>query len=503
MNDQDKQKRIEEIQNRLAQIEEEKNKQARIKEIESRLAEIESQKQTGLEKAKDIGLRTVGEVGKVVDLPGGLARSGIAGALETITGKDLVDIKDVMEGKFPESSQILEKLGVPEGYSLSDILPSMYSETGEGLALQKGGFLDPSARGAAGFALDVATDPLTYLSLGTSAIAKPGLKAISKGAETAGKTIYKSAPMIKALDKEAAKINKRFASEVTNLPSNVLMNAGIAGTNEQIAKKSNDLLSTLLEKRNAILQTADEAGATIDVKKAMEPYEQFKNSILSGKDEYKKEAVKKVDSMIVDYKKLGEKPAQYVEQTAFDPETVSMVTKKVEVAPAQTALKPSEMAELNSSFYTKFKDAYKRGDVGKLEDPIIKQQGFGAKKAIEDSVNKAVPGLGDELAKVNADMSALLTVKKKIGTEGTKQGKRFFTEMDAIIGAYDPMIGAAKQVGKLAVSDWARTKAGSGIRKFGLGVGSLADKPIAGGLTESALRQGVWMDMLKQEGREQ
>lgn len=448
----------------------------------------------------NLALQALDIAGRTVDYPAGMVRGAVAGGLEALTGKELVDIKDVLEGRAPESSQILEKLGVPEGYSLSDIIPSMYSETGKGIRLQKGGFLDPSARGASGLALDIATDPLTYLSFGTSAIAKPGLKAISKGAETAGKTIYKSAPMIKALDKEAAKINKRFASEVTNLPSNVLMNAGIAGTNEQIAKKSNDLLSTLLEKRNAILQTADDAGATIDVKKAMEPYEQFKNSILAGKDEYKKEAVKKVDSMIVDYKKLGERPAQYVEETVFDPETVSMVTKKVEVAPAQTALKPSEMAELNSSFYTKFKDAYKRGDVGKLEDPIIKQQGFGAKKAIEDSVNKAVPGLGDELAKVNADMSALLTVKKKIGTEGTKQGKRFITEMDAIIGAYDPMIGAAKQVGKLAVSDWARTKAGSGIRKFGLGVGSLAEKPIAGGLTESALRQGIWTDMLKQEG---
>ena len=92
MNDQDKQKRIEEIQNRLAQIEEEKNKQARIKEIESRLSEIESQKQTGLDNAKDIALKGFDVAGRAMDIPAGAIRAGIAGGLETLTGKELMTL---------------------------------------------------------------------------------------------------------------------------------------------------------------------------------------------------------------------------------------------------------------------------------------------------------------------------------------------------------------------------------------------------------------------------
>jgi hypothetical protein len=101
---------------------------------------------------------------RLLDYPAGLVRGSIAGGLEAATGRDdLVDIKDVLRGKAPASSEIMEKLGVPEGKSLSDILPEMYSESGKGMRLQKGGLFDPTARGTAGAALDVALDPLSLL----------------------------------------------------------------------------------------------------------------------------------------------------------------------------------------------------------------------------------------------------------------------------------------------------------------------------------------------------
>lgn len=101
---------------------------------------------------------------RLLDYPAGLVRGAIAGGLESATGRDdLVDIKDVIRGKAPSSSEIMEKMGVPEGKSLSDVLPGMYSKTGKGLALQKGGLFDPTARGVAGAVADIALDPLSLL----------------------------------------------------------------------------------------------------------------------------------------------------------------------------------------------------------------------------------------------------------------------------------------------------------------------------------------------------
>ncbi|NBO22189.1 hypothetical protein EBU94_02450, partial [bacterium] len=117
-------------------------------------------------------------VGKVLGYPGGLVRGAIAGAIEKATGRDdLVNLKDVLKGEAPFSSEIMEKMGVKEGKSLSDVLPSLYSKTGnEWTKLQKGGLLDPTARGAAGLATDIITDPLTYATAGT-------VRAVSKNPE--------------------------------------------------------------------------------------------------------------------------------------------------------------------------------------------------------------------------------------------------------------------------------------------------------------------------------
>jgi len=119
------------------------------------------------DKAMRIGgevLQKAEPILRTLDYPAGLVRGTIAGGLEAATGRDdLVDIKDVIRGKAPSSGEILEKMGVPEGGSLSDVLPDMYSDTGKGIKLKKGGLFDPTARGAAGFAADVALDPIALL----------------------------------------------------------------------------------------------------------------------------------------------------------------------------------------------------------------------------------------------------------------------------------------------------------------------------------------------------
>ena len=393
--------------------------------------------------------------GRALDYGAGFGRTG-AGKLGVIPGVESEkvtkeDFINALMGKAPSSEELLQRSGAEEG------LPTF----------------------AKGLAIDVALDPLTYLSFGTA----PTIKAAGKAAklvEKAGEKIYRSAPMMQALDKQAIKMNKKFADEVVTKPSEILMKAGISGTNENIAKESGNLMDALLTKRDAILKQADEAGAVVDPNEAMKYLDLKKSEYVGGKNPYKKQAAEKVSEQVFDYRQLE-------------------------------PLTPSEMAEVNADFYTKFKDAYRKGDVGKIEDTLIKQQGYGTKKAIENSVERALPGMGQELAKTNADLSALLTVQKKLSSEGSKQGKKMITEVDAIVGAFNPWAAVAKKGAALTMSDFGRTTGGRGIRSLGLGgqelakkltEGSFAQKVLGAGL-ESGLRQGMWIDMLKQEQEKQ
>lgn len=85
-------------------------------------------------------------------------------ALEPLVGKQIVSMKELGSATVPQTSELLSRMGIPEGYSLSDIVPSMFTPSGkEWTKFQKGGFLDPSVRGVAGLVGDIALDPSTYL----------------------------------------------------------------------------------------------------------------------------------------------------------------------------------------------------------------------------------------------------------------------------------------------------------------------------------------------------
>ena len=84
------------------------------------------------------------------------------------------------------------------GGRLSQALPFMYSKTGKGLPLKREGILDPSTKGTLGLAMDIGLDPLTYLSLGTTAVPKIGAKI---GAKTGTKALalkFAGHPLLKS-----------------------------------------------------------------------------------------------------------------------------------------------------------------------------------------------------------------------------------------------------------------------------------------------------------------
>lgn len=224
---------------------------------------------------------------------GGLGRGAVAGAMEPIVGKDLVSAEQVFKGTVPSTLELLQKAGVPKGPSLSEILenrarrnplfklPSMmYSETGEGLPLQKGGTFDPNVREMAGLVGDVGLDLSTYVLpwLKMAKVAKPvartaevllnpigegvtaGVKGLGKvGTAMAGKLsqftpeeaiqYLKNAPAVKEAvqllgSKESLDIAQEKAYQAINKMRATLEKAGLNADAE---------MSELLEGKNVTL----------------------------------------------------------------------------------------------------------------------------------------------------------------------------------------------------------------------------------------------------------
>ena len=149
-------------------------KQKRIAELEARLAQLEAP------AVEEPGMLDYAMRG--LNYAGGAVRGGIAGAIEPIIGKDIVSAEEVASGTVPGASELMARAGVPN-VALSEMIPSMYSETGEGLALEKEGMFDPTARGTVGLAADIFTDPTTYLAAPLKAA------QLAKAGTTAGKAL--------------------------------------------------------------------------------------------------------------------------------------------------------------------------------------------------------------------------------------------------------------------------------------------------------------------------
>ncbi len=292
------------------------------------------------------GMKVLTGAGKALDYAGGISRAALANAIDAVKpGKEMASYKDLLQALkanpfdskapgAPSTAEYLERAGVPAGASLSDDFPGLFNETGDGLALQKGGWADPTLRGLAGFAGDIATDPMTYLTLGASAakkaakaseiaarkgVAQAAPSALSKAltskpataiarpldaaSEFVGKKIYKSG--LKAIDQEAAKFGKAPVSDL-------LMEKGIAGSAEGIQNQMDELGEALLKERQAVLREASKAGGKVSMREAMEPTLARVQQIRSSKDPALQDLANALEAEANKYLKLDAAPAQDV-----------------------------------------------------------------------------------------------------------------------------------------------------------------------------------------------
>lgn len=290
---------------------------------------------------------------------------------------------------------------------------------------------------------------------------KPLSDPIKKLTSKLGEKIYKSSPMLSAIDKEFIKQNPRYRDSKTFGPSDVLNKYGIKGTNEQIAEQTDDLLEKLLAKRQSLLDLASDKGAEVDSKKIQDELKGFLKSAMEDRNPYRAEAAKQVESKLLDYSKLTPSPEKV--EPILDVLGVKLGEK---ITPAVKAPSPKEMSQINSDFYKYFDSAYRQNNLGDLESSMIKNLGKTTKEEIESSVGRTL-GEADRqsLSSLNDEMSKLLAVQKTIGNKGAQQGKRIFTEMDAMSLGYNPAVFALKQGGKFWNSDLGRTSIGRALQE--------------------------------------
>jgi hypothetical protein len=435
-----------------------------------------------LEKIGQGALTTADYAGRVLDYAGGLARGSIAGAAEPFVGKNLVDIQEVLKGKAPTFSEILEKSGVPEWYSLSTAFPEMYSETGEGLALQKGGMLDPSVRGAVGLGLDIATDPLTYGTLGLSALSKVG-----KAAKAAPVIETLLTPVGKMAGKRAEKIYKKaFETVDTNIKplnkpysiSDILSKEKFKGNLMEATDKVKSINEATGQEIGDILKQASQKGATVDMMKEFEP-------ALSYAQELRKmptpEAAKLADDI--------------------DSRVMYAWEKSGGVMPVDKA------NELKTFINKQIKESgFAAGDEAALSTQARKAIASDVSEGVKNAVQQSDKELAKKLAEKNKLYSSTSSEVQDALFQQAKTVKErrkglFGTDLSSLdlvlagVGAqsggvaWAPLL--AKKAGEVARSTTGRTNRAA-FGKF------LEEQK---NIVDPVLRQALWVDMLKQEGQ--
>jgi hypothetical protein len=392
---------------------------------------------SGWDVAKDLGTRGLDAASRALDYAGGAVRTAGTGAIDLVSGgnTDLYhegDWERASVGKAPTGSEILERTGAEPGFKT----------------------------GAAGLALDIGTDPLTYLTFGASAASKlsragksvgeaalvvrlakamkldKAIRPLEKVTEKAGKAIYKSAKTLAESDQKLAEFGKKPLSDI-------LLDNKVWGRASTIEKKTEKLADEAIKKRNEILDAAQEAGAALD-----------RNTT---------------------YKHASDKLLKMTQSESVDTREAARLLrerlKEVASAMPENGFSVKGAQELKTDIYRGLGGkAYKEGR------PITGAEGYiqgekalarGVKEAQEQAVEKSI-GRGDELKHLNEEYGQLVTPRDMLEKNVRQQMRASpVTTVDAMASWYSPGLLAMKKLGDISKTNVGRTGAGLAIHEFG------------------------------------
>lgn len=318
---------------------------------------------------------------RALDFPGGLIRTGAAG-LMGVAGKE--DFKKALSGQAPTSAQYLERGGVSPGFEVPKDVPVVGGLTG---------------RDVEGFALDVASDPLTLLSKGYRAL-RPAGGAV----ERAGENVYKSG--LKNVDKQLSEKGKKPIADL-------LLEERKTGNMAKLSEDSQKIGAAAKKERDALYSQASDAGAVVDMTK-----------VASGARE-KLAKIRENPGMRDAADRLEEFLSKYEAEGFVDIQAVSDWKTALYDSLPQNAFGPN----------------------GKVKGPIKafeKTLANDFKTAIEKSADDVAPGLGKKISQANEKMSTVIEAKKPFAREVRKEvTKNAVTQVDPMIATVGGGIGAS------------------------------------------------------------
>lgn len=365
--------------------------------------------------------------------------------------------------RAPNSDTILARAGVPSGPSASSVVPALYAAPGSGNQYskwnpahywpEKGGMLDVTPRGAAGAALDMATDPLTYEMGGMSKAAEA---AAAKGESTPllSKVLNPASNVVEALGEHnyekglAPMIAKgeQFGKDV----GDTYYRQGIYGTSKSIAKQGDKAAEALKASRDATMAAATEAGAKPSLSAAFDPLVNHLQELTADG------RISHEDAMEILNRAIGAKGS------VAEPTLAQMSQWKSDLS-----------GSLPNSAFDKTKDL-------SMSKNMTKIAAGGNRDEVARAANAALPGAGDEINAANRDLGNLLTVQSVADKQAAREaGRKLVHPQDvghtAIVGAEaggGPAVATLLgRIGAATLNNPAfRTTSGYAMRKAGTGV---------------------------------
>ena len=380
--------------------------------------------------------------------------------------------------RAPNSDTILARAGVPSGPSASSVVPALFQPPGTKdqkhwydptrLLPEKGGMLDVTPRGAAGFALDMATDPLTYEMGGTNKAAEA---AAAKGESTPllSKVLNPASNVVEALgehnyEKGLAPMiarGEQFGKDI----GDTYYKQGIYGSAKSVAQQGDKAAEALKASRDATMSAAQAAGAKPSLSAAFDPLVDHLQQLTSDG------RISHEDAMDILDKAIGAKG------TVAEPTLGQMSQWK---------------SDLDNSLGNAAFDKTKNIPLGKQ---LSKIAAGGNRDEVARAANAALPGAGDEINATNRDLGNLLTVQAVADKQAARErAAKLVSEQTMGHGLISNAIGgpeaAAKTIlGRIGAatlnSPRFRTTSGYAMRKAGT---DAATAPIIDAASAEVLR---------------